>query len=326
MAQEQVQADYRIKIDRPKDIETGRDWVSRVISVALSSAFIVIAPTMLVGFWGSMIDFTTAGFTIGFTIGVIALAIIVPRRMIVYNQEWCGYVTQSLGGGMVPYGPGPHASHWWEQRNVDGNYSLEVKTQPFEANVVTPTGKVTISGQYEYAIDLGFIGQAIGVSADVVKKGITAFIEGYLTSTYDEMPAKDVKNKIDEMREKLSNELMNPNGRLALIRSQYGHKTVSIAVDKIALQQAAQDTRAAIDEAGVLFEVVANLYGHSVTELKELIANDTIKKPEYQKMLTRAMAVSNNQTTLDVRVIEGLEGVPEGRVGAAIDAMKGGKK
>lgn len=329
---EQVQADYRIEIERPTDSETNRDWVPRILNVVVFSVLILAIPTTLVGLWGWILDNSTTGCLAGFTVGGIALAYIAPKRLLIYNQEWCGYVTQDLsGGGMVPYGPGLHASYLWEQRNADGNYSLKVKSRPFDVDIVTSTAGVTIHGEYEYAIDLRHIVKAIGVSEEVVNRGITTFIKNYLTNLYDETPAKVVKNEIGKMGVKLSNELMNPSGKLAAIRTKYGYKTVSINVDRISVSEEAQKTRDALDEADVLFEIVAKLHGRTREQLTEDINSGKVTDAQYQKMLTRAMAVSDNKTTIDVKVVEGLEGSPAGAVAATLGALSsktqnGGKK
>jgi hypothetical protein len=75
-----------------------------------------------------------------------------------------------------------------------------------------------------------------------------------------------------------------------------------------------------------LFEVVAKLHGTTTKVLKKQLKDGAVTSAEYQKMLTRAMAVSKNQTTIEVKVIEGLEGNPAGVVAATLDAFKGGKK
>jgi len=315
---------YRIEIGIPTDseIKSRSKWL-RIISVMFFSTLIIALPTMIFGFWGSLLNHNTTGSLIGFIIGGVALSKVAPSRMFVYNPEWCGYVTQDIfRGTMVSYGPGLHASHWWEHRNSEDNYSLKVKRLSFSVGVVTSTAKVTISGEFEYAIDLGIIERAIGVSEDVVERGITAFIENYLTNLYDETTARVIQTRIGEMGEKLSNELMNSDGSLAAIRKKYGYKTVSIIVDKISIPTATQETRDAIDEAEALFEVVARLYGRSADELRTLIANGTISQAEYQKMLVRAMAVSGNRTDIGVKVIEGLEQSAAGSLAATLDALK----
>jgi len=326
------QVGYRIEIERPTDDMTSRVRESRVLSAVISSALIIVIPIILIGILGSLMHSGTTGLIIGFIIGGIALSDIAPKRMIVINPEWCGYVTQDIfsKGAMVSYGPGVHASHWWEQRNADGNYSLEVKSQPFNVGVTTASGKVIFEGQYEYAIDLSVMDLAIGIDQGVVKKGITAFIDNFLTVRFADMKSKEVRSKeaLEALGRDLQTELMDSEGTLAAIHKKYGYKTVAIIIDKVSLPDDVAKTRNAIDEADALFEVVAKLHGMSKEDLTAATKpNGTITQAQYQKMLTRAMAISDNKTTVEVKVVEGLEGSPAGAVAATLDAFsKGGKK
>lgn len=321
---------YRIEIERPTDAEIlNRNRIARISSVIFFSTLIIATPILFIGYWGSLLGHNTTGSIIGFLVGGITLANIAPRRMFVYNPEWCGYVTQDVfKGGMVPYGPGLHASHWWEQRNAEGNYSLEVKNQPFSIGVPTESGKVTFSGEYEYAKDLSLIERSIGINQSVVEKGITAFIDNFLTVRCANKKTKEIvaHEALEKLGEDLSQVLMDSGGKLAAIRNKYGYKTVGIIIDGIALPQEVQQTRNSIDEADALFEVIAKMYGRSKEDLRSQIANGTITDTQYQKMLTRAMALSDNKTNIDVKVIEGLEGSSAGAVAATLDALKGGKK
>jgi hypothetical protein len=326
-----TQTGYRIEIERPQDsdIRTRAKNV-RVISAFFFSALIVAVPTIMSGLFAATVDFGTSGCLAGFLLGVFGLGNIAPRRMVVYNPEWRGYVTQDIfRGTMVPYGPGLHASHWWEQRNATGNYSLEVQRQPFDVLVSAGSGSISFAGEYEYAIDLSLIERTVGVSASVVEKGITAFIDNLLTARYADMDTKRVRtqDEIGNLGKELQNELMNRQGSLAGIRNKYGYKTVGIIIEKISLPEDVQKTRNAIDEADALFEVVARLHGSTKEELKADIKSGTVTKAEYQKMLARAMAVSDNKTNINVNVIEGLEGSPAGQVAATLAAItKGGGK
>lgn len=302
------------------------------MSAIISSVLIIAVPIILIGFLGSLMNSGTTGSIIGFILGGIALSNIAPKRMVVINPEWCGYVTQDIfsKGAMISYGPGVHASHWWEQRNANGNYSLKVKPQSFNVGVATASGKVIFEGQYEYAVDLPVMDRAIGIDQEVVGKGITAFIDNFLTVRFAGMKSEEVRTKeeLEKLGADLQTELMDSDGTLAAIHKKYGYKTVAIIIDKVSLPDDIAKTRNAIDEAEALFEVVAKLHGMSTEELKTATKKGgTITQAEYQKMLTRAMAVSDNKTTIEVKVVEGLEGSPAGAVAATLDALsKGGKK
>ena len=144
------------------------------------------------------------------------------------------------------------------------------------------------------------------------------------------MKSKEVRSKeaLEALGRDLQTELMDSEGTLAAIHKKYGYKTVAIIIDKVSLPDDVAKTRNAIDEADALFEVVAKLHGMSKEDLTAATKpNGTITQAQYQKMLTRAMAISDNKTTVEVKVVEGLEGSPAGAVAATLDAFsKGGKK
>ncbi|MFA5942290.1 MAG: hypothetical protein WC798_01305 [Candidatus Paceibacterota bacterium] len=268
------------------------------------------------GYWGSMFGHAPIGLLVGFGIGGAFVAQLAPSRMFVYNPEWTGYVTQDIfRGTMIPYGPGFHFSHWWEERNKQGNYSLKVITRDFRADVATQTAKVEISGKYEYAIDLALIVRAIGVDETTIESGITAFIESFLTSQCAGENADDVRKSIDKLNDNLADEFMclqeqhenfeceEENKELASFGNKYGFITVSVVIDNIKLPEAAQKTRDAIDEAVALHSVVAAMYGISSEELKNMLASKTISVKDYNTMLNRALAASDN-AKMNLNVIE----------------------
>ena len=247
--------------------------------------------------------------------------------MFVYNPEWTAYVTQDIfSGKMVPYGPGFHLSYWWEERNKSGNYSLKVITRDFRASVATKTAKVVVSGKYEYAIDLQFITHAIGVDETTIEGGITAFIESFLTSKCSGGDAATVCISIDSLNASLADEFMGDHDGNGIgdFREKYGFITVSVIINNITLPEAAQKTRDAIDEAVALNSVVAAMYGMKPEELAEKLKKKEIPVKDFNTMLNRALAASDN-AKMDIKVIEA--DIPA-LVGKIVDqfAGKGGGK
>ncbi|MCX6787623.1 MAG: hypothetical protein NT108_00470 [Candidatus Kaiserbacteria bacterium] len=310
MAQDAKHTGYRIDLRPPHDgqIKT-RNRFFRLMWFLISTGFIIGAPTALVGYWGLLIGHETIGYLLGFCGGGTLARWIIPDRMLIYNPEWTGYVTQNMfTGTMIPYGPGLHLSHWWEERNKNGNYSLKVITRPFSVGISTQSAKVIVGGKFEYAIDLALIERAIGVDASTIESGITAFIDSFLTSQCAQMDAGEVRKQITELNEKLSLEFMSrkEGGKDPIsFGSKYGFITVSVVIDSIAFPSAVQKTRDAIDEAEVLHEVVARLYGYEPAMLKTKIASGEISTDAYNKMLNRALTVSGNDTKMDITVVEG---------------------
>lgn len=275
-----------------------------------------MGPTALVGLWGWSLGSEAIGLVVGFCVGIGLVAWLVPNRMLVYNAEWTGYVTQNtFTGTMVPYGPGLHLSHWWEERNKDGNYSLKVTTQPFTASVATQTAQVIVSGKYGYAIDLARIVRAIGVDESTIESGLTAFIDSFLTNwcSREGMTAEKVRSTINDLNAALALEFMgeeNGGEERTKLEEAYGFITVSVVIDNIAFSPATQKTRDALDEAEVLLKIVARIYGHDPQVLAEKIRSGEISIERYNTMISRAMAASDNATKMEVKVVEAA-GIPE---------------
>ena len=209
MARNVKYSGYRIDLRAPHDNQiTTRNCFSRWMSFIVSVGVLLGAPALFLGYWGWFLGNETIGtFTglIGFCIGGEFLARLAPNRMLIYNPEWTGYVTQNaFTGTMVAYGPGLHVSHWWEARNKGGNYSLKVITRDFKVSIPTTTAKVEVSGQYEYAIGLAMIERAIGIDESTIENGLTAFINTFLISRCTAKDAESVRGSIDELNESLA--------------------------------------------------------------------------------------------------------------------------
>lgn len=260
------------------------------------------------------------GFTIG---GVLAVNIFVDR-MLVYSAEWTGYVTQdALFGGMVPYGPGLHLSHWWEVRNAVGNYSLKVVPGSFTANISVVDSKVAVRGKYEFVINLPFIASAIGVGGEAIETAITAFVNSFLTSECAGKKMDDVRTMIDDLNSKLNGLFSSQGGvvgALVSFFSKYGLIMVSIVIDKIDLPDDVQRTMDGIAEARLLHKVAEELAGMPPGELtRRLMANEMT--PEQHTVLRRdAMAVSKN-AEMKIQVLD----VPALLADAAKKFVKGAR-
>ncbi len=319
---------YRIKFEKPADSQipnSERSRLFRLFTCLLSSAAVILAPVLLFGYLGKVFGYETVGSFIGIAAGFWLLSFVTPR-MFIYNPEWAGYVTQDpLFGTMVPYGPGFHLSHWWEQRNASGNYSLKVITRPFSVSIPTRTSKVVVNGEYGYAISLPEITRTVGVDETTIEGGLTAFTGSFLSQECAKGPAEEVRAGVGDLNKKLSTEFMghagsnsdHPDSVPKLFEKTYGFKTVSVVIVNIELPEAVQKTRDAIDEAEKLHEVMAKLLGIDLGELARMKKSKEISDKDYQNLLNRAMAISDN-ATMDIQVIEG-------DVAAAIANLVGGQ-
>lgn len=310
MDQNTKRSGYRIDLRAPHDSQiTTRNCFARWMAFIITVVVVLGVPALFLGYWGWFLgNGTIATFSglIGFCVGGEFLARMIPNRMFVYNPEWTGYVTQNaFTGTMVPYGPGLHLSHWWEARNKSGNYSLKVITRDFKVNIQTATARADVSGMYEYAINLAKIERAIGIHESTIESGLTAFIKSFLISRCAAKDAESVRGSISELNESLAQEYMDEKGveNPSSFGTKYGFITVSIVIDNIAFSETVQKTRDAIDKAAALHEIVSRLYGFQPKELAMKLASGEIPVRDYNAMLNRAMATSEN-AKMDINVIE----------------------
>lgn len=302
---------YRIELKPPHDDQikiTGRIRFFRLISCALSLAIIVGIPTAFFTYVGHVLTFPRVGFLLGFAVsGWYAVGIVV-NRMLIYNAEWTGYVTQdSMFGGMVPYGPGLHLSNWWEVRNAIGNYSLKVIDGTFGVGISTTTSKVTVNGEYEVAINLAKITSAIGINPASIDGAIQGFINSFLTERCATETADTIRGLIHELNDELAKMFMGEGeGKVDLIGffDTYGLIVVSIVINSISLPEAVQRTRDAIDESVMVHKVAAGLMKMTPEVLAQRVLDGKMSHAEYMEVLNRAMAMSDNATTIQVQVHE----------------------
>jgi hypothetical protein len=85
----------------------------------------------------------------------------------------------------------------------------------------------------------------------------------------------------------------------------YGIMTVILTIEGIDYPPAVQKTRDAKDEAEQQLGVVAQLYGMTVNALQKKIDSKEIPLADYNAMLDRAMAMSEN-ATMSVKSYHGL--------------------
>lgn len=315
---------YRAEFPIPHDRETGRAWVGRWIVAGLIVAASLAGPYMFVAYWGSELSNETVGEFLGWfglLAGGVALARFLPSRLMLLNQEWSAYVSQNVPAGtMVSYGPGVHVTYPWEARNKKGNWSLKLITRDFTLPIPTDTSQVTMAGKYGYTIDLARIQNAIGMKDDAsIDDRLTSLIESFLTGesagkeagavVRDSTPVINAGLKKSFHRAKID----NPNTRIdertiETISERYGIKLVFVTVNRVSFPPAVQKARDAKEEAAQMFEIVAQLYGYDTEEkkkeLRQKITSGSIPKGDYDKMLNRAMAASEN-ATMNIQVIEG---------------------
>ncbi|MHB8660717.1 MAG: hypothetical protein ACYC75_02145 [Minisyncoccota bacterium] len=318
---------YRVSLQKPGDsLITSRDRFGRLVSLVFFAALMFAVPMYFCWFFAAVINIPRIGVLVGIGIGGYLAANIIPRHFLVNNLEWTAFVTQDMfGGGMVPYGPGLHPAYFWEERSHGGNYPLDVITRPFVVGVSTKSSRVTIEGEYEYAMSLPYITLAIGIDESTIHDGITAFIKNLLTRICAGKDAEWARKNIEHLNGELANEFMSIEKAdgTGSFETRFGFRTVTLVITSVALPDAVQKTRDAIDEADQLLKVVAKLYGMTAAKLKKKLESGAISKAEYDKMLNRAMAESGS-AKMNINVIEADGGALLAQAAVAL-TTKGGK-
>ncbi len=316
---------YRINLKPPHDREARRGKALRWVNLLGTTAVVTLAPIGFFAYWGSFVGSGTTKF--GILVGIAAAAALdtlLLRRMLVSNPEWAAYVTlDPFRGENIPYGPGWHPTHWWEERNKDGNYSLEVVTKTFKVMVQTKTAQVEVTGMFEYQVDLSGITNFIGIDESTIDTGFTGYIQAYLTEKFAEKTAEEARSSINSVNSDLGAEFMGVEDEtgdtVADFEKKYGLRTVSVVVSGLALPANVQKARDAIDEGAQLFAIIAATLGIDTQELKARIDDGRITKADFAEYRREAMAISDNAKMEYKRI--------DGNVGATVaDALTGGSK
>jgi hypothetical protein len=313
----------RIDIQIPHDGVAKRDSLMRVVSLIGFSTIALLVPVFFGTLWGSFLGIPKVGLLAGLG-GAIVLLIPLVTRSLVSNPEWTGFVTLNpLNGHNIPYGPGLHASYFWEQRNKNGNYSLRVVTKTFEMAVQTKTSQIIVSGIFEYQRDLARLVNNIGIDETTVNAGYTGFIDNFLTSNLAEKTAEEARVQVEEVNGLLADQFMGaPSAdgtNLVDFEAQNGLRTVTVAITGLRLPADVQKTRDAVDEGTKVFEIMASLKGVSVKQLKKLIKDGKLTKKEEAELRRAALATSGNA---EMKIFEG----SQSNLGAFGDVVGGANK
>ena len=261
-------------------------------------------------YWTTILDlpFPALMILVGFVVGAY-LEYLGTQRLIIYDEEWTAYVTnEPFSGENVAYGPGAHPSHFWEQRNKKGNYSLERITRVFTVGVSTKTSRVTATVTYQYAIYLPWILNFIGNDISTIEDGFIGFLESFLTEKLADETAEDARKQVRQINTDLAQKFMQVKNLAGATAREFEEKngilSVSILITGLALPEAVQKTRDAVDEARVLMEAAAKMMHLEPDAFMQQVIEGKIPWSQYEKILNRAMALSEN-ATLSIMAVEG---------------------
>lgn len=302
-----------------------RDRFTRWLALIAFSAIAFLLPTYFGALWGSFAGVPKLGFLIGLG-GAAALLIPLLVRSLIANPEWTGYVSLNpLTGKNVPYGPGLHPAFFWEQRNKDGTYPLQVITKTFEIPVQTQTSQVIATGMFQYQVDLANIVNNVGIDESTVNEGYTGFIDNFLTSELSKKTTEQARTSTDDINTLLGNQFMGDDtgeGGVPAFETKNGIRTVAVAITGLRLPPAVQKTRDAVDESEKVFASMAKLKGVTPEELAAMIKDKSLSKQEEGELRRAALATSDNA---EMKIFEGnLANL--GAVGEAIGNSGNGKK
>lgn len=290
----------------PTDRDAVRDRFSRMLSVLITVILSYAVPTVFgvaVGYnFGSngMWFFGLIGFGVG---GYFLMKI--SKRLFVYNEENHAYVTNNpLTGENVPYGPKASFSHPWEQRNQEDEYDLQVISVKFSLPAQTGTSNLIVDGMFQYRINLANITTYIAVNPGTVQDGLLAFIKTFLSQTLAGYDLEGARKNIGKINAALKEKFIYEEAA-SDIQLKNGINTVNILLTALELPPQVQATRNSVDEAQQLMRVVASLAGMSEEDYKKARASGAITHQQNKEFIDRAMAMSNNNATVNINTFEG---------------------
>jgi hypothetical protein len=160
--------------------------------------------------------------------------------------------------------------------------------------------------------NLRFITNFVGIDETTIRDGFAALIRSFLSSRLAGFTLEEARNNIGNLNDELESSFMtlavdvkDSNVSAQEFEETYGIMTVILTIEGIDYPPAVQKTRDAKDEAEQQLGVVAQLYGMTVNALQKKIDSKEIPLADYNAMLDRAMAMSEN-ATMSVKSYHGL--------------------
>lgn len=307
------------------DSEIKRNRILRWAVAGIAAVIITFIPGILIGYTlASIIPISGIGwlgFFLGIASGLYVLAYVFPRYFLIrVGQVRCFVTLNPLlsffgikGNPNITYGPGDNIAFPWEERSRKGNVPLDIITLDWEENVPGKTTQLLVKGSYQFKPDITMASRFIGVDDSTILGGVIDLIESKVSSILATKSADSAKREIDKLNIALGAyfgiETDEPSLEVSNFEQGYGIHSVQVTVSSIDLPAHVQKTRDAVDEAEQVLRGVAKMYGMSTTELKQKVSGGKISIPEYNNMLDRFAATSDN-ATMDVKAIK-LDGLNE---------------
>ena len=240
-----------------------------------------------------------------------------PRRLLTFVPKVKGFVSQDIfkkRDVMVPYGPGLHASFFWEARDKDSNVPLE--TFSWSDTVTIPTS--TSAVEFEYTVVcrayMPKLPEFHATDETVLREKFLQIYETFLSvwvnkNIDDEVNGsieKDiayiVKNGVHDVNEALKKVFtFKPGERYVpeqdeekLFAYQHGTLIISTGVNKVKLPDEVQKTRDALAESETIFAGTASILGLKSNELRQRLDGETVSHEQYEAARAVYLSTSGN--------------------------------
>ena len=203
----------------------------------------------------------------------------------------------------VIYGPGGDGpSYPWERRSRKSNGTLEVITVEWSEDVPGKDALLLVSGSYQFQVDLRRADRFIGIDESTIRGGIIDLIKSHVSDKLSKRSVDSAKGKIGEFNiqlfEKfgLNEKTSAKDKEVSEFEEEYGIRTVKVTITGIDLTKETQKSRDSIDEGRSMKKAIVELYGMKLKTLHQRVEKGDISVEQYNEMIDRAFALSNNAT------------------------------
>jgi hypothetical protein len=198
---------------------------------------------------------------------------------------------------VVIYGPGDHASYWWENRLAGNTVYLGEVTEPFETEVQLSKGNLRFLGSIRFRASIEelfkFVSGAAAVASDIKGLVIAHILEKFGGA---EVTVQDALRSIGSLNESLAKTFKHGSGNPVSedFEGRFAIKVGDITVEKVEAK-GIEETLNAITEAAIIDQIVAQSFGcATAAELQAKVDAGTISATEVRHRRNQALAHSGN--------------------------------
>ena len=189
-------------------------------------------------------------------------------------------------------------SYPWEARSSKSNITGEVVTVEWDDRVPGAETEFILRGSYQFRVDRKLADRFVGIDEATIRSGAIDLIRAEVGHLLADKDGDEGKRQIKTFNDKLYDEFgvgeSDPTREVSDFEKNYGIETVKVTISSIDFPDEVQKTRNARDEARQVMLGVANLYGIRVDVLRRKMESGEITTEEYNEMLDRFFAASDN--------------------------------